>query len=108
MVNINNSLSTVCHSVNAAAQPKNSRHAPSDNVAKSEDVCKRNLGACVKSSQHVVEALNIMLGLRSRNSKMLVSGVKKLEQTTRWNYIPVKLGYLGYLIANRKLTLQKA
>jgi translation initiation factor 2 gamma subunit (eIF-2gamma) len=62
MVNINNSLSAACHSINAAVQPKKSRHAPGGNVTKIEDVCKRKLDDCVKSSQDVEQALNIKLG----------------------------------------------
>ncbi len=86
MVNINNSLSAACHSVNAAAQPKKSRHAPGGNVKKSEDVCKRKLGACVKSSQNVAEVLNIKLGYQP--AKFKDAGVRDKEART---YDPVAL-----------------
>ncbi|HEV2524118.1 MAG TPA: sigma-70 family RNA polymerase sigma factor, partial [Gammaproteobacteria bacterium] len=61
MVNINNSLSAVCHSINAEVQPKKSKHAPGDNFAKIEDVCKRNFNDCIKSSKDVEQALDIKL-----------------------------------------------
>jgi hypothetical protein len=62
MVNINNSLSAVGHSINAEVQPKKSRPLPGGNVTKIEQVCKRKLDDCVKSSKDVEQALNIKLG----------------------------------------------
>ena len=61
MVNINNSLSAVCHSINAGVQPKKSKHAPGYNFAKIEDVCKRNFNDCIKSSKDVEQVLDIKL-----------------------------------------------
>ncbi|HXH54675.1 MAG TPA: hypothetical protein VNK03_02905, partial [Gammaproteobacteria bacterium] len=61
MVNINNSLSAFCHSINAGVQPKKSRPALDDNVAKIEDVCKRNFNNCIKSLKNVEQALDIKL-----------------------------------------------
>lgn len=62
MVNINNSLSAVCHSINAEVQAKKSKHMPNGTVAKIEDVCKHKLvDDCVKSSEDVEQALDIKL-----------------------------------------------
>jgi len=108
MVNINNSLSTVCHSVNAAAQPKNSRHAPSDNVAKSEDVCKRNLGACVKSSQHVVEALNIMLGFALEKFKNAGFRGKKARTNDPLELYTREARVFGLLNRQQEINLAKS
>lgn len=69
MVNINNSLSAVCHSINAEVQPKKSRSLLDDNFAKIEDVCKRNFNDCIKSSKDVKQALGIKLGYASAEFK---------------------------------------
>jgi RNA polymerase primary sigma factor len=61
-VNINNSLSAVCHSINAEVHLKKSKKAPDDNVAKIEDVCKYRFNNCIKSSEDVEQTLNIKLG----------------------------------------------
>lgn len=62
MVNINNSLSAVCHSINVEVQPKKSRRAPDDNVTKIENVCKCESNDCSKSPQDVEQVLDIKLG----------------------------------------------
>ncbi|HQW58156.1 MAG TPA: hypothetical protein PK583_04310, partial [Gammaproteobacteria bacterium] len=62
MVNIDNSLSTVCHAIHADIQPKKSRNATSDNITKIEHVCKRESNDCSKSSQDAEQVLDVKLG----------------------------------------------
>lgn len=108
MVNIDNSLSAACHSINAEVQPKKSRHAPGDNVKKIESVCKGESNDCSKSSQGVEQVLDIKLGYVAAELK----DARLMHKSVR-TYDPVELytreaRVFGLLSRQQEISLAKS